>query len=155
MLRIRLARTGKKKQASYRVVIADKKRAVQAKFVEILGWYNPHTKELNINKEKTEGWLKKGASPSNSVAKLLKKEKFELPKWVNIIEKKKQKKARDKKAEKPAPAASGAVKEEVKGEEAEGKEEAAKHAKLSEESSAGKPEQTPEESSAGQEDTSK
>lgn len=92
MLRIRLARTGKKKQASYRVVVAEKSRAVQAKFIEILGWYNPHTKELNIQKEKIEGWLGKGASPSNTVAVLLKKSGFKLPDWVKIKEKKKKKK---------------------------------------------------------------
>jgi len=52
MVVIRLARIGKKKQAFYRVVAADSKRPVTAKFIEILGWYNPHSKELNIKQEK-------------------------------------------------------------------------------------------------------
>jgi len=94
LLRIRLARRGKKKQARYRVVVADQRKAVQAKFVEILGWYNPHTKELKINKEKTEGWLSKGANPTNTIARLLKKDGLKLPKWVEIIDKKKKSKSK-------------------------------------------------------------
>lgn len=91
MLKIRLARTGKKKQAQYRVVVADQKRAVTAKFIEILGWYNPHTKEIKLNKENIESWLAKGAQPSNTVAKLMKNEgSVKLPAWVKIEEKNKK-----------------------------------------------------------------
>lgn len=89
MVVIRLTRVGKKKQAHYRIVVADSKRAVQGKFISILGWYNPHTKELQVKKDELKSWLDKGAQPSNTLAKLLKKEKIELPEWVKIIEKKK------------------------------------------------------------------
>lgn len=88
LLVIRLARTGKKKQAYFRIVVADKRRAVTSKFIEILGNYDPHAKKLSLNQEKLEEYIKNGAQPSNSVAKLLAKEGLKLPKWVNITEKK-------------------------------------------------------------------
>lgn len=88
MLVIRFARTGKKKQAYFRIVVAESKRAVGAKFVEILGNYNPHDKKLTVDSERLAFYLKNGAQPSNSVAKLFTKEKIELPKWVKITEKK-------------------------------------------------------------------
>lgn len=87
MVVIRFARTGKKKQAFYRVVVADSKRAVTAKFISIVGWYNPHTKEVNLKTEEIQDWLKKGAVPSNSAAVLMKKEGIKLPDWVEIKEK--------------------------------------------------------------------
>lgn len=101
MLVIRLARTGKKKQAYFRVVVAQKERAVGAKFIEILGNYNPHQKKLEIDKEKLEKYLSNGAQPSNTLASILKKEKIELPKWVKIKEKNRPpKKAEEDKQEK-------------------------------------------------------
>lgn len=111
MLVIRLARTGKKKQAYFRIVVAEKQRAVSAKFVEILGNYNPHEKKLVINKEKLEEYLKNGAQPSNTLAKVLKKEGIKLPKWVEITERnrspkkndeEKKEEAKEEKTETPA-----------------------------------------------------
>lgn len=87
MVVIRLARTGKKKQAFYRIVVADSQRAVTAKFIEIVGWFNPHSKEIDLKKDLIAEWLGKGAVPSNSVAILLKKEGIKLPDWVKIKEK--------------------------------------------------------------------
>ena len=92
MVVIRLSRVGKKKQAFYRIVVADSRRPVTAKFIEILGWYNPHTKELNIKNEKLETWFENGAKPSNSVAILLEKNKIKLPTWVKIKQKNKKSK---------------------------------------------------------------
>lgn len=118
MLVIRLARTGKKHQAYFRVVVADSKRAVSAKFIEILGNYDPHAKKISIDKEKTLKHFANGAQPSTAVAKLLVKEGLELPKWVKIVEKKKNPK-------KPASPAGGepVVKEAPKAEApAEGSE---------------------------------
>jgi len=99
LLVVRLARTGKKKQAYYRLVVADKRRAVSAKFIEILGNYDPHEKKLSVNAEKLNEYIKKGAQPSNTVARLLVKEKFALPKWVKIQEKVKKKKTKGKNAD--------------------------------------------------------
>lgn len=114
MVVIRLARAGKKKQAFYRIVVADSKRAVTAKFISIVGWFNPHTKEINLKKDEIAEWLGKGAVPSNSVAILLKKEGVKLPDWVQIKEKvaKKPEKVEEEKPEKAAPVAEETPAEE-------------------------------------------
>ena len=73
MLRIRLTRVGKKNSPAYRVVVADHRRAVKRKFIEILGHYNPTTnpKELVIDKEKSLHWISQGAQPSDTVNNLM------------------------------------------------------------------------------------
>ncbi len=107
---IRLTRVGKKKQAHYRIVVADSHRAVQGKFISILGWYNPHTKELQVKKDELQAWFDKGAKPSNTLAKLLKKEGIKLPKWVKITEKKKApKKQEEEKKEAPSGSAEAST----------------------------------------------
>lgn len=100
MLTIRLVRTGKKHQAYFRIVVADKRKAPGAKFNEIIGNYDPHAKKFTIKKDRLDEYMKNGAQPSNTLAKLLKNEKFELPKWVKITEKKKA--SKKKVEEKPA-----------------------------------------------------
>lgn len=84
MLVIRLARTGRKKYPTYRIVAAESARATTGKFVAVLGHYNPHTKELVIKKEEASRYIGNGAQPSNSVIKLLQREKVELPNWVSL-----------------------------------------------------------------------
>lgn len=84
MLVIRMARTGRNKYPTYRIVAAESSRAVTGKFVAILGHYNPHTKELVIKKDQTLKYIGNGAQPSNSVVKLLQREKMELPAWVQL-----------------------------------------------------------------------
>lgn len=73
MLRIRLRRTGKKKQASYRVVVADGNAPRDGDFVEILGHYNPRTEPSTIvlNEERVKHWLGVGAQPSETVHRIL------------------------------------------------------------------------------------
>jgi len=73
MIVIRLTRVGKKNSPSYRVVAADKQKAVKRKFIEILGHYNPtnQPKELVINKERALFWITKGAQPSDTVNNLM------------------------------------------------------------------------------------
>jgi len=73
--RIRLRRTGKKKQAYYRFVVADSRSPRDGRFIEILGNYNPHTDppEITIDEERTLYWLKTGAQPSNTARSLLSK----------------------------------------------------------------------------------
>lgn len=87
MVVLRLTRIGKKKQAQYRVVVADSKRFVNSKFISIVGWYNPHTKESELKKDEIMTWLEKGAQPSNTVAKLLVANGVKLPDWVKITSK--------------------------------------------------------------------
>jgi small subunit ribosomal protein S16 len=129
MVVIRFARIGKKKQAFYRVVVADSKRPVTAKFIKILGWYNPHTKELNLKKDELADWLSKGARPSNSLAILLKKDGVKLPEWVKI----KEKVSKPKKEEVPEEKKEQTVEvEEVVKEVAETPEEASSETKVEE-----------------------
>ena len=75
MLRIRLARTGAKKKGTYRVVVIDRERARDGRFVEILGHYNPRRTppEIVLNRERVDYWIGQGAQPSETVQSFLKK----------------------------------------------------------------------------------
>jgi len=77
MLVIRLTRTGKKGQPSYRIVVADSRKAVSSPYIEMIGQYEPKLKTLVLNQEKALEWMSKGAQPSNTVAKLMTREKME------------------------------------------------------------------------------
>ena len=71
-VRIRLTRVGAKKQPSYRVVVADARSARDSRAIETLGHYNPRSEpiEFNVDAEKAKAWLAKGATPSDTVARL-------------------------------------------------------------------------------------
>lgn len=71
MLAIKLKRIGKKHQPSYRIVVNEKKSKMSGRFIEDLGWYNPFSKEIKINKERVDFRLKTGAQPTDSVYNLL------------------------------------------------------------------------------------
>ncbi|KKQ90415.1 MAG: 30S ribosomal protein S16, partial [Berkelbacteria bacterium GW2011_GWA1_39_10] len=73
MLAIRLRRTGKKGQPSYRIVVTDERASVYGKYIEMIGHYNPQTKAVVLDSAKALDWMKKGAKPSNTVAKLMQK----------------------------------------------------------------------------------
>lgn len=75
MVTIRLRRTGKTKQPSYRVVVADSRSPRDGKFIEIIGHYHPvrQPKVLEIKSERARYWLGVGAQPSDTVVYLLKK----------------------------------------------------------------------------------
>lgn len=75
MLMIRLARFGAKKKPSYRVVVMEKERARNSRSVEVVGYYNPVTQPMTVKLEhdRIEYWMKNGAQPSETVARLLKK----------------------------------------------------------------------------------
>ncbi len=74
MVRIRLRRTGKTKQPSYRVVVADSRSPRDGKFIEIIGHYNPvrQPKILEVNADRARYWLGVGAQPSETVVRLFK-----------------------------------------------------------------------------------
>ncbi len=76
MLRIRLSRTGKKKQASYRVVVADSQSKRDGRIVERIGHYNPRLDpvEYLIDEGRALYWLSVGAQPSDAVNRLLVKQ---------------------------------------------------------------------------------
>lgn len=89
MVKIRLSRVGKKKQPSYRVVIADVKSPRDGDFIEIIGHYNPRTQPATIviDEEKARQWLGRGAKPTERVSILLGKAGItEMPK-INFSKK--------------------------------------------------------------------
>ena|ERR1700754_1215104 len=75
MLSIRMRRVGSKKKPYFRVVVTEAKSARESSFVENVGTYNPRSKPavVQINKERVQHWLSKGAKPSDSVRTLLAK----------------------------------------------------------------------------------
>ena len=73
MLMIRLARFGTKKRPTYRVVVIEKERARDSRAVEVVGHYNPVAQpmQIKLNHERISHWVKCGAQPSTTVARLL------------------------------------------------------------------------------------
>lgn len=74
MLAIKLQRTGRKHQPSYRLVVAEKRSKMAGPPVEDLGSYNTFTKAATINKERISHWLRLGARPTITVHNFLVKE---------------------------------------------------------------------------------
>src|SRR5438093_8451674 len=74
MLRMRLRRTGARKQPRYRVVIAEARAPRDGAFVDSIGFYDPLTEPatVRIDGEKARNWLAKGVQPSDTVVRLLK-----------------------------------------------------------------------------------
>ena len=77
MLTIRLARIGKKKHPFYRIVVTEKTRPRNGRFVEIVGTYNPRTKPHTVvlKQDRVQYWLEKGAQPSDTVRSFLSNQK--------------------------------------------------------------------------------
>ena len=73
MLAIRLRRMGSTKKPYFRVVVTEARSARDSSFVENVGTYNPRSKpaKVEINKERLQHWLKRGAQPSDSVRTLM------------------------------------------------------------------------------------
>jgi len=171
LVKIRLRRTGAKKQPSYRLVVADSRAPRDGAFIAVIGHYNPLTnpETIVIDQEKALGWLKQGAQPTDTAARLLakagiieepadRKEKMKAgaPDKPKASKKKAKAAAAEKaKAEEPKakaaeePKAKAAeepkakVTEEAKATAEEPKAEVAEEAKAS----------APEEAKAGQEQT--
>jgi small subunit ribosomal protein S16 len=72
-VKIRLMRVGKKKQPSYRVVVADGRSPRDGRFIEIIGQYSPRNEPsvTQIDADSALAWLRKGAQPTEQVQKLL------------------------------------------------------------------------------------
>lgn len=72
-VRIRLTRVGATKRPSYRVIVIDGRRARDGRALEILGFYNPLTDPatVQIDADKLNAWIAKGAQPSETVVKLM------------------------------------------------------------------------------------
>jgi small subunit ribosomal protein S16 len=130
MLKIRLTRIGKKNKPMYRLTVAEQTKDPYGRALEILGSFNPYSKELQCKKERIEHWLKMGAQMSPSVNNLLvnkeiikgkkvksfypkKKEKTEEAKTAEAKSEENKKPAEEAKTkEKPVESAPGEKKEE-------------------------------------------
>ena len=74
MVKIRLARVGGKKNAIYRVVVADSRSPRDGRNIATIGRYNPQTdpSEVHIDVDKADTWIANGAQPTPAVRKLIK-----------------------------------------------------------------------------------
>lgn len=120
-VRIRLARAGAKKAPFYRIVAADSRAPRDGRFIEILGRYNPRTEPstIELDVEKVDAWLAKGATPSDTVARLIaiaKNPEAAVPAKEAPLSKKAQAKAEA--AAKAAAEAAAQATEEASAEEA-------------------------------------
>ena len=72
-VKIRLARHGAKKRPFYRVVVADGRMPRDGRYIELVGRYNPvaNPKVIDLDLEKVDAWIAKGAQPTNAVAHLI------------------------------------------------------------------------------------
>ena len=78
MVTMRLSRIGSKKRPYYRIVVIDKRRARNGRFLEVIGQYNPIATpvQMEIDAERTQYWLSKGAQPSETVRSILRKKEL-------------------------------------------------------------------------------
>ena len=122
-----MQRTGRSGHAQFRVVVQDSRRTpTSGKIVAQLGNYDPHSKQITLDKEKAQFYLGHGAQPSERVARLLKSEGVKLPSWVNIDDTKAGKLRNPEKLRRNRPAEEAApAPEEPAAEDAAGVEEAA------------------------------
>ncbi len=82
MLAIRMQRNGRVHLPVYRIVVQEAQRhPLSGRVVAEVGNYNPHTKKTTLDKEKVEFYLSHGAQPSSRVARVLKQNGINMPKW--------------------------------------------------------------------------
>ena len=72
-VKMRLTRMGDKKSPFYRIVVADSRVARDAKYIDLIGTYNPvaNPEEVKVDVEKAQTWIKNGAQPTATVKALL------------------------------------------------------------------------------------
>ncbi len=77
MVSIRLSRAGTKKRPFYHIVVTDSRNSRDGLFIERLGFYNPVAKDgeegLRLDRERAQHWIGKGAKPTETVAKLIRR----------------------------------------------------------------------------------
>jgi small subunit ribosomal protein S16 len=73
-VRVRLTRVGSKKNPIWRVVVSDQRSPRDGRFIETIGHYNPQTEPstINIDEERLQHWIARGAQPTNTVKQLVK-----------------------------------------------------------------------------------
>ncbi len=102
-VKIRLRVVGKAKQHSYRIVAIESRNPRDGKYLEQLGWYNPRSKELQIDEEGIKKWQEKGAILTDAVKALLKRPKEDASASTSTkTSKKKSKKSKKKSKKKSA-----------------------------------------------------
>ena len=86
MVKIRLARHGRKDRPVYSLVVADSRCPREGRFIEKLGTYNPHSNPgtVEINTEAAVQWLHKGAQPTETARRLLSKQGIMLQRHVEL-----------------------------------------------------------------------
>lgn len=72
MLKIRLKRLGAKKAPSYRIIVINSTTKREGRPIQELGYYNPKTKVMKLDKTSALDWISKGAQPTETVAYLIK-----------------------------------------------------------------------------------
>lgn len=118
MLKIRLQRTGRTNDPSYRLIVVEHTEPAQTgKFAERVGTYNPRTKERVLDADRIKYWISKGAQPSGTVHNMLISAGVIEGKKINVLPRKSPPKKEEVAAETPAAAAAPAA-EEAKAEEA-------------------------------------
>ena len=77
MVRLRLTRMGRKKNPFYRIVAADSRAPRDGRFIEALGYYDPMKEpvDIRLDLERVDYWLGVGASPSDTVANIIKRQR--------------------------------------------------------------------------------
>lgn len=151
MLVIRFLRKGKKNQAFFRIVVTEKTNPPRGgRFLELLGFYNPLTKEKKINSERVKYWLSQGAQLSATVYNLLISEKIiegkKIPVQAKAKKKEETEEAKEVKQEKPEEETTKQEKpKEEKPKEEAPKEEPKKEEPVKEEPPKEEPKEEPEE----------
>ncbi len=88
MVKIRLTRTGRKLDPSYRIVVADSRSPRDGRYIEQVGFFDPNMKEngLKLDEERIINWLNNGAVPSDTVKSILSKQGI----WKKFTDSKKK-----------------------------------------------------------------
>ena len=78
MVAMRMTRIGSKKRPYYRIVVIEKRKARNGRFLEVLGQYNPlaNPAQIEVNSERAQYWLSVGAEPSETVRSILRKKEI-------------------------------------------------------------------------------
>lgn len=107
MLKIRLQRTGRKHETTFRIVVTDSKNSTKSgKLLEVVGAYDPRRDDTTvINADRVKYWMSVGAGLTGTVNNLLLSKKIIEGKKVNVLPKKTVAKKEEVAAEAPAPAA--------------------------------------------------
>jgi small subunit ribosomal protein S16 len=112
MLKIRMQRTGRINQPSFRIVVTEHTASPKAgKYVERVGFYNPRSKEKNLMEERIKYWMSVGAQPSGTVHNMLVSAGIVKGKKINVLPKKTVAKKEEPAAEAPASQAAEAAAE--------------------------------------------